>query len=115
VVWAKLTDAQRDKLTGIGVQPLTEEAPAKAAKASQGASGRSSGAFALRQYKARTGSVTVPRGHVEELAGTDDEAGTLVKLGVWISNTKSRRAKLTADQLAQLADLGLDWYSSRTL
>jgi hypothetical protein len=32
-----------------------------------------------------------------------------VKLGVWISNTKSRRAKLTQDQLAQLAGLGLDW------
>lgn len=112
VVWAKLSDAQREKLTDIGVQPLTEEVPARAAKASQGASGAfERGVAALRQYKARTGSVTVPRGHVEELAGTGDgsDAGALVKLGVWISNTKSRRAKLTADQLAQLAALGLDW------
>lgn len=32
-----------------------------------------------------------------------------VKLGVFLSNTKSRRAKLTADKLRQLADLGLEW------
>lgn len=33
----------------------------------------------------------------------------IVKLGVWVSNTKSRRDKLTADQLQRLADLGLEW------
>ncbi|WTE90432.1 helicase [Streptomyces sp. NBC_01614] len=32
-----------------------------------------------------------------------------MKLGVFLSNTKSRRAKLTADKLRQLADLGLEW------
>jgi hypothetical protein len=32
-----------------------------------------------------------------------------VRLGVFLSNSKSRRAKLTADKLQQLADLGLDW------
>ncbi|MFD9302114.1 helicase associated domain-containing protein [Streptomyces sp. NPDC060048] len=31
-----------------------------------------------------------------------------MKLGVWVSNTKSRRGKLTADQLAALAKLGMD-------
>jgi hypothetical protein len=56
------------------------------------------------QYKRREGTVTVPRGHAEEL-----EDGS-VKLGVWISNTKSRRAKLTPQQLDQLAQLGLDWH-----
>ncbi|WP_345680765.1 helicase [Yinghuangia aomiensis] len=30
-----------------------------------------------------------------------------VKLGGWITNTKSRRAKLTTEQLDQLAELGL--------
>ncbi|WYZ53353.1 helicase (plasmid) [Streptomyces albidoflavus] len=33
--------------------------------------------------------------------------GTEVKLGVYLSNSKSRRAKLTADKLAALAGLGL--------
>ncbi|MEV8118564.1 helicase [Streptomyces xiamenensis] len=27
----------------------------------------------------------------------------------WVSNTKSRRDKLTADQLAALTKLGVDW------
>ncbi|MGW2907005.1 helicase associated domain-containing protein [Streptomyces sp. NPDC001204] len=62
------------------------------------------GIAALAQYKARTGSVTVPRGHVEQL-----EDGSEVKLGVFLSNSKTRRAKLTTDKLAALADLGLDW------
>ncbi|MFC9916542.1 hypothetical protein, partial [Streptomyces sp. NPDC127197] len=44
------------------------------------------------------------RQHVEVLPD-----GTEVKLGVFLSNTKSRRAKLTADKLQQLADLGLEW------
>ncbi|MFE7537238.1 hypothetical protein ACMZ5F_10575 [Streptomyces rhizosphaericola] len=32
-----------------------------------------------------------------------------VKLGVWVMNQKGRRAKLSADKLAVLAALGLDW------
>lgn len=45
-----------------------------------------------------------PRAHVEQL-----EDGTEVKLGVFLSNTKSRRAKLTASKLQEHAELGLDW------
>ncbi|MFF2519392.1 Helicase associated domain protein [Streptomyces sp. NPDC058086] len=59
---------------------------------------------ALAQYKTRERSVTVPRNHVERL---DD--GTQVRLGVFLSNTKSRRGKLTADKRQQLAGLGLAW------
>ncbi|SFG79687.1 hypothetical protein SAMN02787118_12917 [Streptomyces mirabilis] len=50
------------------------------------------------------GSVTVPRAHVERL-----EDGSEVKLRVFLSNTMSRRGKLTADKLRQLAGLGLEW------
>ncbi|MEU8509324.1 helicase [Streptomyces brevispora] len=32
-----------------------------------------------------------------------------MKLGVFLSNSKSRRNKLTADKLTALAGLGLDW------
>jgi hypothetical protein len=32
-----------------------------------------------------------------------------VKLGVWVSNTKTRRHKLTQDQLAALRELGMEW------
>jgi hypothetical protein len=58
-----------------------------------------------RGHKSRTGSVTVPRSHVEVL----DSNGAEVRLGVWITNTKTRRTKLTPQQLAALAELGLDW------
>ncbi|MFE3144904.1 hypothetical protein [Streptomyces scopuliridis] len=48
--------------------------------------------------------MTVPRAHVEALPD-----GSEVKLGVFLSNSKSRRAKLTVDKLAALAGLGLAW------
>jgi hypothetical protein len=32
-----------------------------------------------------------------------------VKLGVWISNTKTRRDKLTGEQRTALAELGMQW------
>ncbi|MGR4854938.1 Helicase associated domain protein [Streptomyces sp. LARHCF252] len=103
-VWQGLMDGQRELLEQLGIAPLPpeREAPAQAPKAALGAFER--GVAALAQYKARTGSVTVPRGFVERL-----EDGTEVRLGVWIMNQKGRRAKLTADKLQALADLGLDW------
>lgn len=39
----------------------------------------------------------------------DETEPVPVKLGVWISNTKSRRDKLTAEQLDTLRKLGMDW------
>jgi hypothetical protein len=100
-VWTGLMDGQRELLEAIGVVPLPpeQEAPAKAAS---GAFER--GVAALAQYVEREGSVgPVSRSHVEVLPD-----GTEVKLGVFLSNTKSRRGKLTADKLQALADLGLD-------
>ncbi|MFF2923838.1 helicase associated domain-containing protein [Streptomyces celluloflavus] len=44
------------------------------------------------------------RGHVEALPD-----GSEVKLGVFLSNNRSRRAKLTTDKLQALAALGLEW------
>ncbi|MEV8063246.1 Helicase associated domain protein [Streptomyces antimycoticus] len=104
-VWTGLMDGQRELLEAIGVVPLLpeKEAPAKPSKAASGAFER--GVAALAQYKARTGLVgPVSRSHVEVLPD-----GTEVKLGVFLSNTKSRRGKLTADKLRQLSDLGLAW------
>ncbi|MFG3276013.1 DEAD/DEAH box helicase [Streptomyces luteogriseus] len=103
-VWQALTDGQRERLEQLGVTPpATEpEEPVKPSTAPVSAFER--GIAALVQYKAREGSVKVPRAHVERL-----EDGTEVRLGVWIMNQKGRRGKLTADKLAQLADLGLHW------
>ncbi|MFJ7201122.1 MULTISPECIES: Helicase associated domain protein [unclassified Streptomyces] len=104
-VWAGLMEGQRELLEAIGVVPLPpeQEAPSKAPMSASGAFER--GVEALAQYKARTGSVgPVSRSHIEVLPD-----GTEVKLGVFLSNSKSRRGKLTADKLQMLAGLGLHW------
>lgn len=110
VVWQSLTLGQRERLTALGVEPhpaAQQEEPAKKAVGSR-STAFSRGLVALAQYKARTGSLVVPRGHVEEILDGPDK-GTKVKLGVWLSNTKTRRAKLTIEQLAELTALGLTW------
>ncbi|MBL3808416.1 Helicase associated domain protein [Streptomyces diastaticus] len=118
-VWQGLMEGQRKLLEEIGVapeapqeaiapvegEPAVQDGSARARKGSLSAFER--GVAALGQYAARTGSVTVSRAYVEtiEVDGQEYE----VRLGVWLSNTKSRRAKLTADQRAELAGLGLEW------
>lgn len=115
VVWRGLSARQRERLAELGVKPAPAPRAGKAPKGTQKAAQGPSAAFergvaALRQYQARTGSVTVPRGHVEALEPASKGGEPVeVKLGVWLSNTKSRRAKLTADQLDKLAEAGLDW------
>ncbi|MGW1108046.1 Helicase associated domain protein [Streptomyces sp. NPDC002540] len=99
-VWQALTGGQRERLEQLGITPLAPE-PEEPTRAS---TTFERGMAALAQYRARTGSVKVPRAHVELL-----EDGAEVRLGVWIMNQKGRRAKLTADKLAALAALGLDW------
>lgn len=103
-VWAGLMDGQRELLEAVGVAPLPPEQaePAKTRKAAVSAFEK--GVAALAQYKDREGSVKVPRAHVEALPD-----GSEVKLGVFLSNSKSRRDKLTADKLTVLAGLGLEW------
>ncbi|WP_338775240.1 Helicase associated domain protein, partial [Streptomyces sp. DG1A-41] len=104
-VWTGLTDEQRERLEQLGITPLPPEqdTPAKAPKTASGTFERS--IAALAQYKARTGSVgPISRSHIEVLPD-----GTEVRLGVFLSNSKSRRAKLTPDKLQQLAELGLEW------
>ncbi|WP_443062988.1 helicase associated domain-containing protein [Streptomyces sp. NBC_00440] len=51
----------------------------------------------------------VPRRHGEPITVDGETVPVTVKLGVWVSNTKSRRDKLTADQLSALTALGVDW------
>ncbi|KPI20060.1 helicase-associated protein [Actinobacteria bacterium OV450] len=68
------------------------------------------GLEALTQWVEREGAHRpVPRPHGEEITVEGESEPVVVKLGVWVSNTKSRRDKLTADQLAALAKLGIDW------
>ncbi|MGW3661079.1 helicase associated domain-containing protein [Streptomyces sp. NPDC005151] len=105
--WDRLAEGQRERLAQLGVKPAEKSAgPVRKARAGRGAAG---GAFergiaALAQYKAREQKAVVPRSWDEELPD-----GTSVRLGVWLSNTRSRRAGLTSEQRAALAGLGVDW------
>ncbi|WP_331751530.1 Helicase associated domain protein (plasmid) [Streptomyces sp. NBC_00715] len=105
-VWQALSEGQRERLEQLGITPPAPapEPEAPAAPISAPVSTFERGVAALAQYRARTGSLTVSRGHVETLPD-----GSEVKLGVFLSNSKTRRAKLSADKLAALAALGLDW------
>ncbi|MFJ4188132.1 helicase associated domain-containing protein [Kitasatospora sp. NPDC089509] len=107
-------DEQRERRAALDITPLA--APAE----HEGAAGRRKtgagkpsafdrGMTALAQYRERTATVTLPRSHIEDIP--DGDNGTVeVKLGVWISNTKTRRAMLTPEQLDQLAAHGLHWH-----
>lgn len=64
----------------------------------------------LAQWVEREGADRpLPRARGEEVAVQGEAEPVAVKRGVRVSNTKSRRDKLTADQLAALAQLGVDW------
>ncbi|WP_314621285.1 DEAD/DEAH box helicase [Streptomyces stackebrandtii] len=113
--WARLLPEQQERLTALGVQP--DQAPSPAPAAGRAAKGPSKsqqafqrGLAALTQWVAREGADRpVPRGHSEELTVDGETEPVVVKLGVWVSNTKARRDKLTADQHSALAALGVEW------
>ncbi|MFC9587860.1 helicase associated domain-containing protein [Streptomyces virginiae] len=112
--WDRLNAEQQHRLGELGVGPQKASRARKATLKTAAASGPRAGgeAFqkglqALTQYVARTGSVTVSRGHVEAVNIDGEEHA--VKLGIWLTNTKSRRAKLDQAQLAALGGLGVEW------
>jgi hypothetical protein len=67
------------------------------------------GLAALAQWVEREGQRPVPRGAVVEIAVDGETEPVPVKLGVWISNTRARRDKLSREQLAALRGLGMEW------
>lgn len=109
--WALLSAGQQERLAALGVRPA-ERPSAAGAAVKPGAMSLSfrRGLRALGQYIAREGPDTpVPRGHREVITADDEAEPVTVRLGVWLSNTKSRRDRLTAEQRAALAELGLTW------
>ncbi|MEU9418454.1 Helicase associated domain protein [Streptomyces sp. NPDC048272] len=113
--WARLLPEQQARLTALGVEPA--QAPPPAPPARHGAKGPSKaqqafqrGLTALTQWVEREGADRpVPRAHGEEITVEGGAEPVIVKLGVWVSNTKTRRDKLTQEQLAALTKLGVDW------
>ncbi|MCL6737398.1 DEAD/DEAH box helicase [Streptomyces neyagawaensis] len=111
--WKLLSTEQQQRLTQLGIKPVQAASPVPAAMRTTNGTGKAQQAFqrglaALTQYIQREGiQKAVPRGHVERVVIDGQEHDH--KLGVWISNTKTRREKLTHDQRTALAELGIDW------
>ncbi|WP_331745582.1 helicase associated domain-containing protein, partial [Streptomyces mirabilis] len=106
--WFQLSEEQQRRLSALGVKPAERSAPA-AQDGVESAGGKTSTAFrrgvaALAQYIAREGRTVVGRAHVEELPD-----GSVVRLGVFLSNQKARRDRLDAEQRAAFAELGYAW------
>ncbi|GGX42167.1 helicase [Streptomyces chryseus] len=113
--WAQLSAEQQERLTTLGIKPLEAPSPAPAAPRTAKGPSKAQAAFqrgltALTQWVEREGAHRpVPRGAVVEIAVDGDADPVAVKLGVWISNTKTRREKLTQEQLDALRELGMEW------
>ncbi|MFG2197119.1 Helicase associated domain protein [Streptomyces sp. NPDC048639] len=123
-VWAQLSTEQQERLAGLGAEPVDTPSPPPApspapaagrtAKTPGPGPGRAQQAFrrgltALAQWVEREGSRPVPRGHREEIAVEGEAESVTVRLGVWVSNTKTRRDKLTPEQRHALRELGAEW------
>ncbi|OKJ70210.1 helicase [Streptomyces sp. TSRI0107] len=114
-IWARLLPEQQERLSVLGIKPLEEPSPAAAARRATKGPSRAQQAFqrgltALAQWVEREGAGRpVPRGHAEEIAVDGEREPVVVKLGVWVSNTKSRRGKLTQEQRDALRELGVQW------
>ncbi|MEU4097916.1 Helicase associated domain protein [Streptomyces sp. NPDC026673] len=114
--WSQLSGEQQQRLTGLGITPAEQATPPPAGQeAGAEPSAKAQQAFqrgltALTQWIKREGvGRPVPRGHSEEIV-IDGEAGPVtVRLGVWITNTKTRRDKLTPNQRTALQELGVEW------
>lgn len=109
--WAQLRPEQQKRLSKLGVQPAQAPPPAprttKSPSKAQAAFQR--GLAALTQWVEREGDRPVPRGRSEQITLDGETEPVTVKLGVWISNTKARRDKLTQEQLDAVRELGVDW------
>ncbi len=102
--WTALSEEQERRLARLGVDPAGRPAPAPAAEGAGKTSAFQRGLAALAQYIAREERTVVARAHVEELPD-----GSLIRLGVFLSNHKARRDRLDAQQRAAFVELGYAW------
>jgi hypothetical protein len=113
--WKLLSTEQQERLTRLGIKPVEAPSPAPAAPRTAKGPNKAQQAFqrglaALTQWIEREGADRpVPRGAVVEIEVDGQDEPVPVKLGVWVSNTKQRRDKLTQEQLVALRELGIAW------
>ncbi|MDY0816253.1 DEAD/DEAH box helicase [Kitasatospora purpeofusca] len=118
--WPDLEENQRDLLAAIGIEADPELVAAKAAAEAKPTRSRTDrfqqGLAALAAFVERERHPRVPRPHKEPVesmeagpGGAEQVVVSHFALGTWLNNQKARRAKLTAGQLAQLAEHGVEW------
>ncbi|MFI8516178.1 Helicase associated domain protein [Streptomyces sp. NPDC085460] len=113
--WKQLSQEQQERLARLGIKPQQPPSPAPAARPGARGPSKAQQAFqrglaALTQWVEREGpDRPVPRGAVVEIDVDGQTEPVSVRLGVWVSNTKARRDKLTQEQLDALRKLGLEW------
>ena len=116
LAWEKLGPAQQWLCEHVlGLEPLApEERPM--GKVSHAEKERRN-LLAAAQFRAREGHLDVPRKHQEQLllddAGAADPdteaAGVTVALGLFIANSRARRASIPAERAARPTELGMRW------
>ncbi|GGW13069.1 hypothetical protein GCM10018980_76400 [Streptomyces capoamus] len=113
--WARLLPEQQERLSTLGVQPDQGPSPAPTDERATKGPSKAQQAFqrglaALTQWVEREGADRpVPRGAVVEIVVDGEPEPVGVKLGVWVSNTKARQNKLSAEQVDALRELGMEW------
>ena len=111
--FSSLDTEQQDLLAALGIEEDQELAAARAKVAARPNKSRgdrfAAGLAALAAFVAEHRHAEVPRPHKQPLASEAGGEVTLFALGTWLNNMKSRRSGLTVDQLAQLAEHGVEW------
>ncbi|WP_103529718.1 DEAD/DEAH box helicase [Streptomyces sp. SM12] len=103
--WDGLQEGQRERLEDLGVRP-GPAAPSRApVPAQRRLTAFDKGVAAMRAWRAREGDTPPSRAHVEHVVIDGQEHA--IKLGIWRSNTRSRKAGLSEKQRAVLDELGV--------
>jgi hypothetical protein len=105
--WAELSKEQQQRLTALGVTPAEPPAWPRRPRAP----GRHQPSNAAWQPSPSTSSARAPTKQYQEDTSnaSSSTARSISTSCVWISNTKTRRDKLTEEQLDALRELGIQW------
>ncbi|MFE1735100.1 Helicase associated domain protein [Streptomyces bacillaris] len=105
--WDKLTTVQQWMCEQVlGITPATEEEKPKPRRTQ--ADKWALNYQAARQFFEREGHLRVPRKHVEQIVGEDQEEREL-RLGAWVGNQRSRAATLSPERVKLLSAIGMRW------
>lgn len=63
---------------------------------------------AAAQYREREGHINAPRSHKKDLV-LDDGTTIRISLGLFLANSRSRKAGIPAERAARLTELGMRW------